>query len=115
MMRSEVIGADWLIPAARHKSKKDFLLPLSKDAVTLLKAIPIIGQSRDGPVFTSDGKRALGGYSKAKRNFDKPAASPAGHSHDLRRTARSLMSRAGVAPTMQSGRWGMSSRCAMSV
>jgi len=52
--------------------------------------------------FTTDGKRPLGAFSKYKRKLDgailaadaKPL--PRWTLHDLRRTARSLMSRAGV-------------------
>src|SRR5262245_29284804 len=29
MMRAERQGAEWTVPAERHKSKKDFLVPLS--------------------------------------------------------------------------------------
>ena len=58
-------------------------------------------------MFTTDGKRPLAGFSKFKRAFDakvlaelrkeKPDAElPRWTLHDLRRTARSLMSRAGV-------------------
>ena len=62
---------------------------------------------KSGLVFTTDGKRPLGGFSKFKRAFDakvfvgaaqgKPDAElPRWTLHDLRRTAGSLMSRAGV-------------------
>jgi integrase len=57
--------------------------------------------------FTTDGKRPLGGFSKFTRKFDAKvlaelrkdnaeAELPRWTLHDLRRTARSLMSRAGV-------------------
>jgi integrase len=60
-------------------------------------------------VFTHDGQRPIGGFSKSKRQFDKAmlaelrrddrkAELPGWVVHDLRRTARSLMSRAGVQP-----------------
>jgi integrase len=62
---------------------------------------------RSGLVFTTDGKRPLGGFSKFKRAFDADVRAelrtenpetelPRWTLHDLRRTARSLMSRAGV-------------------
>jgi integrase len=111
MDRAELSGADWVIPGTRHKSKKDFLLPLSPAAMTLLAEVPIIGRHADrGYVFTHDGKRPLGGFSKAKRTFDEkvlavlrqddPEATqlPRWTIHDLRRTARTLMSRAGIEP-----------------
>jgi integrase len=92
MVRAEVVGAEWTIPAARHKSKRAFLLPLSGAA---LAAMPDTAPF----VFSSDGgKTGLGGFSKAKRHFDKRVPLPNWTIHDLRRTARSLMSRAGVDP-----------------
>jgi integrase len=110
MMRSEIDGTVWTIPGKRHKSKSDFLLPLSTAALALLADVPVIGRRHDGHIFTTDGKRAIGGFSKAKREFDDkvlayrrkqdPEAKPMPRwtIHDLRRTARSLMSRAAVNP-----------------
>ena len=108
MRRTEVAGSKWLIPAGRHKSKGEFLLPLSEKAQHALKGVPVIGTK--GWVFTTDGERPIAGFSKYKRQFDlrvlamlreqdtgaKPL--PRWTTHDLRRTARSLMSRAGVPP-----------------
>jgi integrase len=96
MRRVELSGDDWIIAGARHKSKKEFLVPLSEAARELLGSIPIIASNKDGFVFTSDGKRPLGGFSKAKRTFDKACGVTGWRLHDLRRSARSLMSRAGV-------------------
>ncbi|HEX5957182.1 MAG TPA: tyrosine-type recombinase/integrase [Hyphomicrobiaceae bacterium] len=110
MTRAEVSadGSEWTVPAARHKSKSDFLVPLSKAAHEALAAVPKIG--RRGVVFTTDGQTPFSGFSKAKAAFDKEvlaelrkvdpkAEAPARWTnHDLRRTARSLMSRAGVPP-----------------
>jgi integrase len=73
--------------------------------VAALAAIPKIGKGE--LVFTTDGKRTIGGFSKFKRDFDwkmladlrkrdPEAELPRWTLHDLRRTARSLMSRAGV-------------------
>lgn len=97
MARSELSGADWTIPARRHKSKKDFLLPLSDAAVKLFGSIPVVGR-KDGFVFTTDGKRPISGFSKFKREFDKECGVKGWTLHDLRRTARTLMSRCGVDP-----------------
>lgn len=63
-----------------------------------------------GWVFTTNGEKPIAGFSKFKRQFDShllaqarekdPNAEPLARwtTHDLRRTARSLMSRAGVGP-----------------
>ena len=110
MVRNELSadGSEWLIPAARYKTKQDHLVPLSNAAQALLREIPAIGQK--GFIFTTGGKTPLGGFSKFKSQFDErvlaelrkhdPEAEPLTRwtTHDLRRTARSLMSRAGVPP-----------------
>jgi integrase len=105
MRRREVLGSDWIIPQERYKTGLELVIPLSPAAQGLLAAVPKIGKS--GLVFTTDGKHALGGFSKFKRAFDakvlaelrkqNPEAElPRWTLHDLRRTARSLMSRVGV-------------------
>jgi integrase len=97
MTRKEVTNSDWLIPALRNKSKEDVLVPLSAQALAVLDKVPPIGPTAaTGYVFTSDGKRPLAGFSKSKRNFDKACGVSGWVLHDLRRTARTLMSRAGV-------------------
>jgi integrase len=92
--RRDTPGTDWTIPAARYKTKRDFLVPLSTAACELLDGMPRMG--RRGYVFTTDGTRPIGGYSKFKRQFDEACGVSDWTLHDLRRTARSLMSRAGV-------------------
>jgi integrase len=95
MTRDELNGRDWLIPAARHKSKREFLLPLSKAAAGVLAAMPVIGPA-DGYLFTLNGRSPIGAESKAKARLDKTSGVTGWTLHDLRRSARSLMSRAGV-------------------
>jgi integrase len=105
MAWAELDGADWTLPGARNKTKLDLVRPLPKAALTVL------GERPEGATFafsTDGGATALSGYSKLKAAFDRavtaelrkrdPAAAPlpAWGLHDLRRTARSLMSRAKV-------------------
>jgi integrase len=105
MQRGEVCGDEWTIPQERYKTGLELVIPLSDAAVAVLAAVPRIGKS--GLVFTTDGKHPLAGFSKFKRAFDAKvlaemrkqdpeAQLPRWTLHDLRRTARSLMSRAGV-------------------
>jgi integrase len=104
MRRSEVAGKEWIIPQERYKTGLELVIPLSTLAQAVLSAVPKVGKS--GFAFTTDGKRPISGFSKFKRNFDvkvlaelrkRPDAElPRWTLHDLRRTARSLMSRAGV-------------------
>jgi integrase len=92
--RSEIVGGDWIIPGARYKTGKDHLVPLSAMA---LRVLPPGGSdfvfSKDGvgPLHASNFKTA---FDKALRELGSPL--PRWTLHDLRRTARSLMSRAGV-------------------
>ena len=66
MRRSEVVGKEWIIPQERYKTGLELVIPLSPAAQGLLAAVPKIGKS--GLVFTTDGKRPLGGFSKFVRN-----------------------------------------------
>jgi integrase len=105
MRWAELDSADWTLPGARNKTKLDLVRPLPKAALALL------GPKPEGTTFafsTDGGATALSGFSKLKAAFDRavaaelrkrdPAAGPlpTWGLHDLRRTARSLMSRAKV-------------------
>src|SRR5262249_51116802 len=94
MSRSELDGRDWIIPAERYKTGTEFLIPPSPAALALLDKVPRIGKGDF--VFTTDGKHPISGFSKFKRDFDKACGVTGWTLHDLRRTARTIMSRAGV-------------------
>jgi integrase len=94
MRWSEVSGSDWTLPAARNKTKVDLIRPLSPAALAVIERLPRIGKGE--LVFTTDGRRSLAGFSRFKRRFDKACGVTGWTLHDLRRTARSLMSRAKV-------------------
>jgi integrase len=96
--REELSGNEWIIPAARYKGRQDMLVPLTPAALAVLAKVPVLNRRAKGFVFTTDGDRPLGGFSKFKRDFDKRCGVKGWTLHDLRRTARSLMSRAGVPP-----------------
>ena len=86
-------GPCWLLPAARNKVKVDLLRPLSKAAQDLLDAQPRI----DGcPYVFTYGRKPLAAFSQCKGDFDAASGVSNWTLHDLRRTARTLMSRAGV-------------------
>ena len=93
MRWSEVVGTDWTLPATRNKTKVALARPLSAAALAVLSKVPGIVDSDF--VFTADGRR-LGGMARRKKEIDEASGVAGWTLHDLRRTARSLMSRAGV-------------------
>jgi integrase len=88
-------GATWIIPGARYKSGKDVLIPLSKAAQRIVAAQPVLAGDY---VFTADGSRPLGGFDDRKKEFDEACGVENWRLHDLRRTSRTLLSRAGITP-----------------
>ena len=94
MTWAEVTGADWTLPASRNKAKVDLLRPLSEDAQRILEGQPrYVGCPF---VFTLNGHTAVSDFHRQKAALDAKAGVTGWRIHDLRRTARSLMSRAGV-------------------
>jgi integrase len=91
----EIGGADWTLPAHRNKVKLDLVRPLSGAAQKLLEERPRIG---DCPYVFTYGKKPLATFSQSKEKFDEACGATRWTLHDLRRTARTLMSRAGVNP-----------------
>jgi integrase len=90
---SEIDGTSWRLPAARNKTKVELVRPLSKAAQAVLAALP---RFVDGPfVFTGTGRHALS-MGKPKAAFDAACGVEGWTLHDMRRTARTLLSRAGV-------------------
>ena len=94
MAWQEIDGAAWTLPPIRNKTGVELVRPLSGAAQKLLAEVPRIADSRF--VFTADGKHPLGGFSRRKRQFDARCGVANWRLHDLRRTSRSLLSRAGV-------------------
>jgi integrase len=97
-MRWKDISPDgiWTIPVEPREKSNAGELTLPDVALAIIRAQPKIGNNP----FVFPGRRdgRMGGVSDAKRNFeDKLPAMPQWQLHDLRRTARSLLSRAGVA------------------
>jgi integrase len=96
MTWSEIRDGNWAIPAERYKTGAEVVLPLSAAARKVLEELPRIEGCEF--VFTTDGRRPVSGFSTFKLKFDIACAVKEWTIHDLRRTARSLMSRAGVNP-----------------
>jgi integrase len=94
MRRGELSGADWTLPAARNKTRVDLIRPLSAATQAVLAKVPSLAGCDF--VFSTDGRSAINGFSHFKKRFDEQCGVTGWTLHDLRRTARSLMSRAGV-------------------
>jgi integrase len=110
MTRKE-IGSDgtWTIPAERYKTRRPNHVPLSEAALAVIEKQPKIGDS--DYVFASGSGTPFSAFGKRKAAFDKTVqvtrTKEAGREvqpipnwrlHDLRRTAKTLMQRAGVRP-----------------
>lgn len=101
----DTAGRLWTIPAERYKSKHPHVVPLTPQVWAVVAA-----QLRFGDfVFTTRGDVPFSGYSKAKAALDSAIAArlaerdgdgakplPRWTLHDLRRTAKTLMTRHGV-------------------
>jgi len=93
MTWAEISGGDWTLPGARNKTKLDLVRPLSRMAQDILEELP----KAVGFVWsTNGGGRAISDFGGLKRQLDAASGVKSWRLHDLRRTARSLMSRAGV-------------------
>lgn len=114
----------WTIPAERSKNAKEHLVPLSRPMLDILTVAPRFGPDNENqddqrarPVFTTNGKTGVSGFSRAKARVEsdilkarKNAATVAGRDpskvkpmpawtlHDLRRSCATGMGRIGVAP-----------------
>jgi integrase len=89
-------NGEWTIPGRRTKIKKDVIIPLSKAARDVLARIPEIAGCPW--VFSNNGRKQVTDFVSPKVRLDKATALKDWRLHDLRRTARTLLSRAGVAP-----------------
>jgi integrase len=94
MKRDEIDGDVWTLPASRSKTKTEITRPLSKAALAALEGMPRI----DGCdfIFTSNGITPINSFGDPKRLLDKRSGVTGWRLHDLRRSARSLLSRIGV-------------------
>jgi integrase len=91
-------AGEWTIPKEPREKETGGVLVLPDAARAIIAAQPRLG---DNPyVFAGRGDNPFNGFSKCKARLDAmlPEGMAAWTVHDLRRSARSLMSRAGVRP-----------------
>lgn len=96
-------AATWTIPSEDTKAGRAQLVPLSRQAVAMLKATPNLGEF----VWTTDGKRYLSGYTHVKARLDGLLAAQGAplslwRLHDIRRTVATHMVRLGVSEAVVS-------------
>jgi len=87
----------WTIPAERYKTRRANVVPLSSAARRVIEAQPRI-DSCDYAFAGRTRRTPFSGLSKAKSALDKGTGVAGWTLHDLRRTAKTLMVRAGVRP-----------------
>lgn len=97
---------EWVIPAARSKNGEAHVVPLSKQALAVLKAVPRV-KGKAQYIFTTDGEHPVSGFSRMKQRIDKlmtgyateadaEATIPSWTLHDIRRTVAAGMQRIGI-------------------
>ena len=96
MKWADVVDGVWTIATAEREKGNAGSLILPAQALAIIKAQPRLG---DNPYVFAGRGNGCRDFSKSKHPFDaKLPKMPRWTLHDLRRTARSLMSRAGVRP-----------------
>lgn len=97
----------WTIAKDRSKNGVAHEIPLSAAAIAILKPLPRIGDRKDALIFSTTGRTAVSGFSRAKDAIDNVMLKVRGAEvealdrwtfHDLRRTAASGMAGLGIAP-----------------
>jgi integrase len=107
MRWNDIIGGVWTVPASARAKGTGGALKLPAAAMEIIARRPRMASSPF--VFSGRGNNAFNGFSKCKLAFDEglpkiknaegeKVTIPNWTLHDLRRTSRSLMARAGVRP-----------------
>jgi integrase len=99
LRRSELSpdGRTWIIPGARYKNGRDLLVPLSAKAQAIIASMPVCpGGDYVFSDAKADGKYPLGNFGARKARFDAACGIRGWVIHDVRRAARTLLSRARI-------------------
>jgi integrase len=118
------VSRQWMIAGSQTKNARDHVVPIAPAMQSLLVSAPRFGGQEEAdedqnarPIFTTNGKTGVSGFSKAKARLDadilrtrRKQAEEAGRDpgkvkpplpwilHDLRRSCATGMARVGVAP-----------------
>jgi integrase len=84
----------WTLPRGRVKNDKGHEVPLSAQAIKVIKSVPKVG-GRD-LLFSTTGTSPISGFSKTKATVDEKSSVTEWTFHDLRRTLASGMARLGI-------------------
>jgi integrase len=93
MRWSEIAEGTWVLPAQRNKTGVELARPLSVAAREIIEGLPRLCDF----VFSRNGQAAMGGIAELKYRLDQASGVSGWRLHDLRRTSRTVLSRAGVA------------------
>ena len=86
----DLVGKTWTIAKERSKSGLAHEIPLSHTAIEILRGLPRIGDKKDGFIFTTNGRTAVSGFSRAKELDRQGDALSAEGNRRRRRGARRL-------------------------
>ncbi len=88
----DVAAKVWRLDAARTKAERGHEIPLNGIALGILDAVPQLGPF----IFSTDGIKPIGGWSKPKDALDAASGVIDWTLHDLRRTAATNLAKLGV-------------------
>jgi integrase len=97
MRWEDIKDEEWHIPSNKREKSTAGSLVLPREVLDVINAQPRFASNPH--IFAGLGARPIGGLGRRKLAFDRQAGLTTNWTiHDLRRTARSLMARAGVRP-----------------
>jgi integrase len=96
MTFGEIQADKWTIPAARSKSKRERVIPLPSQALSLLHSRAI--SDPNSLVFPSARGGVLSNWDRVTNKLQEASGTSRWHRHDLRRTVATMLGDLGFAP-----------------
>jgi integrase len=92
-------AATWTIPAERSKNAQPHIVPLSRQALALLRSRPVAAESNpDALIFATSTGRPLPNWDRETKAIQAASGTTAWHRHDLRRTGATMLGEMGELP-----------------